>query len=201
MPKGLFTLIACMVMLYCPAQKNYGVSQEYFIYENQRSTFVPTIYYQSTKGFYASFRYNYEQDGTASLQAGKSFSGKGSVSYTIIPLAGVLKGKYDGFSFGVQSEMTAGKFSFFTEPEYGLLVTALPERFFYNWSEVSLTLSGPLYSGIALQQGKSGSEPWYAEPGIMLGFTRKNFEIPIYLFKSPSSPAYFVAGVHWMLYK
>jgi len=188
-------------MLLCSAQKNYGVDQDYYIYQNQRGSIVPTVYYQTKNNWYASLRYNYEEEETVSVQLGKTFSKEGIASYAITPLVGLLAGKFKGAGVGTLAELEVGKFSFYTEPEYCIRFNKPDENFFYNWSELSIQPSNFFYTGLALQTIKTRHEPYLFEPGFVLGFTIRNFEIPFYLFKTSPSSNYFVAGIHWRLEK
>lgn len=201
MPKLLLTITAILSMLLCFAQKNYGVSQDYYIYKNNSSSIVPFIYYETKNSWYAAARYNYEADQTFSLQFGKKFSKQGSLSYSVVPLAGLLAGKFKGFSIGTQAEIEVGKFSFFTEPEYCVQFQSQTENFFYSWSELSIQPSKIFYTGLALQTTKNKSFGWTNEPGAFLGICIKNFEIPFYVFKVSPSTNYFVTGIHWRLEK
>lgn len=198
MLKQFLCLLCSVTTLFSFAQKNFGVDQDCYIYKNSNS-FVPLIYYQTKNNWYTSFRYNYEETETFSFQFGKTFSKEGTVSYSLTPLAGMLAGKFQGLSIGTLAELEAGKFSFYTEPEYCIRFNNSAENFLYNWSELSIQPSKLFYTGIALQTIQYKKEPLYLEPGILFGITLKNFEIPLYLFRAPGSSNYFVVGLHWSL--
>lgn len=199
MPKLLLTLLSIINILICFAQKNYGVSQDYYIYKNEQGFIVPLVYYETKNDWYASAKYNYEENQTFAFQLGKKFSKEGIFSYSVTPLAGLLAGRFNGFSLGTQVEVEAGKFSLYTEPEYCTRFNNEAENFFYNWSEFSIQFTRFFYIGLALQTIKTKKEPWYAEPGPMLGITIKNFEVPFYFFRTSASSNYFVVGIHWSL--
>ncbi len=201
MPKFLLTLIYGLSALSCFSQKNYGVSQDYYIYQNSGSAIVPLIYYETKNHWYTVARYNYEEDQTLSLQLGKKFSREGSISYSVIPLAGLLAGKFNGLSICMQTEIEAGKFSLFTEPEYCFQLKEPAEKFFYNWSEFSFQLSKSFYTGVAMQMTGTKQGVLTTEPGFLLGINVKKFELPLYFFKPSTAPGYFVVGLHWCLEK
>lgn len=200
MPKLLLTLINSFCLLQCLGQKNYGVSQDYYIYQNNNSSIVPLVYYETKNSWYATARYNYEAGETLSLQFGKKFSQQGGLCYSITPLAGVLVGNYKGLSIATQAEIEVGKFSFFTEPEYCVQFKNQTENFFYNWAELSIQPSKTFYTGLALQTMSSSNNSFTNEPGLLFGLCIKNFEIPLYFFRT-SSTNYFVTGIHWRLEK
>jgi hypothetical protein len=190
-----------MSVLFCFAQKNYGVNQDYYIYKNEQGLIVPLVYYETKNNWYASLRYNYENDQTFSLQLGKKISNQGIVSYSITPLAGMLAGKFKGLSISTKVEIETGKFSFYTEPEYCIHLQNPSENFFYNWSEFSVQAFDFFYTGIALQTIRNYNGNSIAEPGIVLGINIKNFELPLYFFRPSTSSNYFVTGIHWRLEK
>ncbi|HWI90321.1 MAG TPA: hypothetical protein VNT20_03555 [Flavisolibacter sp.] len=200
MPKLLLTLISSFYLLQCPAQKNYGVSQDYYIYQNNNSSIVPLIYYETKNSWYAAARYNYEASEALSLQFGKNFSKQGKLCYSITPLAGILTGNYKGFSMAAQAEIEVGKFNFFTEPEYCFQFKNQTENFFYNWAEISIQPSKTFYTGLALQTMSRSNISLTNELGLLFGVSLKNFEIPLYFFRAPSTN-YFVTGIHWRLEK
>lgn len=203
MLKIVLSILCSINLLQCFAQKTYGVgvSQEYYIYRNSQNFIVPLAYFESKNNWYTSFRYNYEETQTFSVQFGKTFSRDGAVSYSVTPLAGLLAGKFQGLSIGTLAQTETGKFSFYTEPEYCIRFNNASENFFYNWAEFCVQPSKFFYTGLALQTIKYKQEPFYLEPGIMLGITIKNFELPIYLFRTPERSNYLVIGLHWSLEK
>jgi hypothetical protein len=199
--KIVLLLLGSLNMLLCFAQKSYGVEQDYYIYQNEHNSLVPLVYYQTQNNWYTSLRYNYEEEETLSIQLGKTFSKEGTVSFYITPLAGLLAGKFTGASIGALAELEVGKFSLYTEPEYCFKFNKPGSNFFYNWSELSIQPFKFFYSGVALQTIKTRGEAFLFEPGVVLGFTVKNFEIPFYFFRSSPASNYLVAGVHWRLEK
>ena len=188
-------------MLLCFAQKNYGVNQDYYIYQNNHSSIVPLVYYETKNHWYTSARYNYESDQTLSLQLGRKFSRQGVLSYSIIPLAGLLEGNLKGISLSTQAEIEIGKFSVFTEPEYCFQFKSNTQDFFYSWSELSFQFSKNFYAGLALQTTKIKNCAPGNEPGFVLGVCVKKFEIPLYFFRASATANYFVTGIHWRLEK
>lgn len=188
---------------YCPQKRSIFlnlISQDYYIYRNEQNL-VPFVYYQTKNNWFASLRYNYEENETFSLQLGRTFSGEGTAAYSFTPLAGLLAGKYSGFSIATQTEIEIGRFSLYTEPELCLGFKTSPAGFFYNWSELSIQPTKHFYTGIALQTVKYKLQEWEAQPGLMFGIIANNFEIPLYFFNPARSSSYFVAGIHWKLQK
>lgn len=199
MRKGLLAILCCITTLFGIAQKNFGVDQDYYVYKSSNNI-VPMAYYQTKNNWYATFRYNYEEERTASIQFGKTFSKNGNAWYSITPLAGLLAGNFNGASVGSLVEAGIGDLSLYSEPEFCLSLQNNNEHFFYNWAELSYQPHKLFYTGLALQTTKT-TEGVLNEPGVMLALTIKKFEIPLYFFKSSEYANYFVIGVHWALGK
>lgn len=173
------------------------MEQYYYWEQKTNGTIVPKIYYQSPKNWYAEFRYNYEELQTASIHFGKKLEFKNFPSLEITPMAGLIYGRINGGSSGALVEVNFKRFYFSSEPQYVFSFQQKEENYFYSWTELSYEVLSFFYAGLALQQTKSYSLPNVFEPGIMAGFSIKNFDIPIYCF-SPTSPyKNFVLGVNW----
>lgn len=144
-------------------------------------------------------RFNYEEEQTLSVHAGKAFGKEGVFAWTITPQAGLLAGRFTGGSATVKAEAEAGVFSFYTEPQYCIPFGGEQQAFFYNWSEVCVQPLPFLYTGLAVQQTMLQGERPFTEPGLVLGLELKNLELPFYFFKPKGGEGYFVVGVHWKL--
>jgi hypothetical protein len=178
-------------------QKRLGVEQYYYWQQKTVNTIVPKVYYQSPKNWYGEMRYNYEEVQTASIHFGKKFAFKKIAALEIVPVGGIIFGKLNGGSAGVITEANVNKFCFSTEPQYVFSFQRKEANYFYSWTEISYEIFSFFYAGLALQQTKSFALPNVFEPGIMTGFSIKNFDIPIYFF-SPTSPyKNFVLGINW----
>ena len=192
------TIILCTVCsLHAFGQKAVGMEQYYFWQQKTTGTIIPKVYYESPKKWYTEFRYNWEALNTASLHFGRQINFRKFSQIKITPIAGVLYGNFNGGSAGAIVELEMGRFLFLSEPQYVFAFGEKENNFFYSWSELSYELFSSIYAGLALQQTKSFSIPNVLEPGVMAGFTIKNFDIPVYCFSPTSSYRNFVLGVNW----
>ena len=116
--RKLLTALLCSCALLCAGQKGYGFGQDYYLYRTGGNSFVPCLYYQSAGGWYGQLHYNYEEDKTLSVQAGKTFSKGGALSWSVTPLAGLLAGRFTGGSVGMQAQAQAGMVSVYAAPQY-----------------------------------------------------------------------------------
>ncbi len=96
----------------------HGGVQQYYYAGDGPSSIVPKVYYQSRKNWYGEVRYNYEASQTISMNAGKMFSKKNEVSYSVTPVAGIVLGQLNGINTGANIDMDYKELFFSTEVEY-----------------------------------------------------------------------------------
>ena len=173
------------------------MQQYYYWQQKTTGTIVPKVFYQSPKNWYGEFRYNYEELQTASVHFGKNLAFKNIPALQIIPVGGIIFGQLNGASAGGIVEINIKKFCFSTEPQYVFSFQQKTESYLYSWTELTYEILSFFYAGAALQQTKPFSLPNMLEPGIMAGFSIRNFDIPIYFFNPASSSKNFVLGVNW----
>ena len=87
------------MQLNVKAQSTKTVENYNILNPGNEYLWMPVVHYKGRKNFYAEARYNYEDVNTASLYAGKSFSGGKKLEFTVTPMAGVVFGKYFGRQF------------------------------------------------------------------------------------------------------
>jgi hypothetical protein len=156
-------------------------------------TMVPMAHVQTKKNWYIEGRFNYEDLKTASVYGGKMFTKDiKKTSYAIVPMVGIVAGKYKGGSFGLNINIERGKFYLSSQTQYTFSVKNRSDNFFYSWSEAGLAPVDWFYAGAAIQQTdfKHGTEL-----GGVLGLTFGKWTFPLYAFSPFSEGRYFVLGL------
>jgi hypothetical protein len=179
-------------------QSKGGVDQYHYIGANQQYTYMPVLHYQTNKNWYSEARYNYEDLQTVSLYVGKTFTGTNRLSYSLTPMLGGVMGKFNGFSTGLNVDMTFDKFFFSTQAQYSFSTNNYNPGFLYNWSEVGYQGLKWLYAGLSIQQTHTIREGSTIEKGILIGFSFKNYTIPIYTFDPLKGERYFIVGINYL---
>lgn len=184
-------------MLYCPDGRPLW------------SALSTKLSYETVKGNYFELRRNYEQDGTIACSAGRSFSGTGLFSWSITPVAGLVAGKSEGLSLGLNAALAYKKLSFSSCIRQTTSFIRGEPGFLFSWSELGCKLADHLSAGLVLQQtccyrngntrepggnerGPAG-EIW--EPGGLVAISFGAWTFPLYLFKSGDEPCSVVAGI------
>ncbi len=190
-------LLFLAVQLAVFSQTAFSVEQYSFLGGGQTSLLAPVAHYQTPKKWYAEARYNYEDIQTFSLYAGRVFSGKDNLSWSVTPMIGGMAGKLNGGSFGLNSAISYGKFNFSSEAQYSVSAATHQDNFFYNWSELWYEPFDWVYTGIALQHTRMFASNSLVDPGVLLGFSYNQWSFPLYSFNPLSSQRYFVVGINW----
>jgi hypothetical protein len=197
MKNSILILVIC---LYCQAastQSTAGVEQYYYLKSGENTSIVPMAHYRFNNKWYGEARYNYDDDQTFSLYAGKTFSRKSGFSYSATPMLGGLIGRMNGGSVGLNMDMDFENIFFSTQSQYSFSMEQRTNQFFLSWSELGYQATSWFYGGLAMQQTNLYKTAAALETGYMIGFNIKNWTVPVYVFSPSSRKAYFVLGINW----
>jgi hypothetical protein len=185
-----------MISNVVTSQSHGGIEQYYYTGAGL-STIVPKVYYESPHNWYGEVRYNYEELQTVSFNAGKIFSNKKLLSYSITPFAGIVLGRLNGGTLGSNIKIDYKSLFFSSESQYTFSVEKRAENFFFNWSELGSQLTKLVYVGVALQLTHPYEIKNDWQPGVMIGFTYKSWTFPVYAFNPARNNRNFVLGINW----
>lgn len=187
-------LLAIMLSGLLPkgfSQSNGAFEQEYYLGESRPFCWVPVASYCTPGNWYFEARGNYEAINSASLYFGKAFKKKALISYSIIPIAGLVLGRFNGGSVGANVVLDYNKLSFSSQSQYTFSVENVAANFPYSWSDLTYQLKKWMSAGVSLQQTRG-----LFEKGILVSGTYKNLSIPLYVFNPATSERYFVLGLN-----
>jgi len=196
MRSSLFMITFMSICNIVTSQAHGGVEQYYYT-GGGVSTIVPKAYYESPHNWYGEVRYNYEELQTVSFNAGKMFSNKKALFYSVTPYAGVVLGRLNGGTLGTNINMEYKSVFFSSESQYTFSFEKRTENFFFNWSELGYQFTGLVYAGLALQLTHPYEIQNNWEPGVMMGLTYKNWTFPVYAFNPAGNNRNFVLGINW----
>ena len=190
-------MILCGLWPDVKAQSNAGLQQYYYMGMYRTFTVVPIATFQTSKNWYAEGRYNYEALNTLSLYAGKTFEKKAVISYTASPILGIVLGKLNGGSVGINLEMNYRKLDFNTQTQYTFSVEQRANSFIYSWSDLTYSITERLSAGVSLQQTKLYQTNGAFEKGFLIKTGFKSWNFPLYVFRPESNERYFVLGINY----
>jgi hypothetical protein len=211
-----------MMILWLVTHSLQGQSRpglEMFYYPGGRSlwsSLSTKLSYETVKGNYFELRRNYEQDGTIACSGGRSFSGKGLISWVMTPVAGFVAGKSQGLSLGLNTALEYKKLSFSSCIRQTASFVKGEPGFLFSWSELGYRFADHLAAGVVMQQTclYRGGNPWQPggniwepggntwetggsrwEPGGMIALSFGGWAFPFYLFKSGGEAYSVAAGI------
>jgi len=195
--KNLLIITWSIMMLPdATAQTKTGIENYNMLSSGEEYVWMPVIHHKGKKGFYTEMRYNYEEQKTASVYAGKSFSKKSTVAYDITPMAGFVFGEYTGGSLAMNVEMEYKKLFFSAQTQYTINKDDRLEDFFFNWSELGYQPVKWFYAGLSTQFTKMYKAGLVPEYGLMLGLVIKKITIPVYLFNPLGGKKNYIIGIN-----
>jgi hypothetical protein len=122
-----------------PAEKGWSFSASLYTYV------VPddTDYVQPTVTFdegwlHLEGRFNYEDLHTSSAWIGCNFGGGDTVAWEFTPMLGSVFGRTGGIAPGYKGSLSWWKLELYSEGEYVFDFAESTDRFFYNWSELTI---------------------------------------------------------------
>jgi hypothetical protein len=195
--RNCFLMITFIMIHNIAKSQEHGGFEQYYYTGAGVSAIVPKVYYESGHNWYGEVRYNYEELQTVSFNAGKIFSHKKLLSYSVTPYAGIVLGRLNGGTLGTNINMEYKSLFFSSESQYTFSVEKRTENFFFNWSEFGYQLTGLVYVGLALQLTHPYEIKNNWEPGVMMGFTYKSWTFPVYAFNPAGNNRNFVLGINW----
>ena len=196
MRRSFFTIVLLVLCNIAISQSHGGVEQYYYSGFKRTSTVVPKAYFQNKQNWYTEVRYNYDELETISFNAGKTFSGNNAVSYSITPLAGIMAGKLNGASLGLNVESEFRNIFLSAASQYSFSPNKNDVDYFFNWSEVGYQVTENLFTGVAMQLTHLYNQTNQWEPGIMAGVSINKWTFPLYIFNPAAGNRYIVLGIN-----
>ena len=187
------------LLIKASAQRQVGFEQFYYAPNDRGAILVSKVFYENNKNIYTEARYNYEEPGTFSLIAGKKFSQKKALEYTVTPFAGAAIGEFKGFIAGLKTEVGFKKIYFSSESQYSFSFKDNNNSFFYSWLEAGCRAGSHLYAGVAMQLNVAAGTGAQAEPGVCVTFLVKKWTFPVYAFRAVNGNIYTVVGLNYEL--
>lgn len=190
-------LLACLASFQVRSQTGGAFEQLYYTRADDGASIVPMVHYTTKNNWYGAARYNYDEARTFALYAGRTFSGRGDLSYSATPMVGGLMGKMNGGSVGMNVDLDFENLFFSTQSQYSFSLEEKTNKYFFTWSELGYQATPWLYGGMALQQTNAYHSAVKFEPGCMIGLSVKRWTVPLYIFNQAGGDPYFVMGINW----
>jgi hypothetical protein len=177
------------------SQSECGVQQYYNLGDKQRFEVVPIAYFQTAKHWYFEGRYNFEASNCMSAYIGKVYERKSNISYSLIPVAGLVMGSIQGGSAGLNITADYKKVSFTSQCQYTFSIEDKQQNFTYSWSELSYNITSFFGAGISLQQTGEYDTKNKFDKGAFLQFSYNHWTLPFYVFDKGENGKHYILSL------
>jgi hypothetical protein len=164
------------------SQSESGVQEYYTLGDRNKFDVVPIVYFQNPKHWYFEGRYNFEATDCMSAYIGKIYEKKSAISYSIIPVVGLVMGSIKGGSVGVNLQADFKKVTFTSQGQYTFSVKDKHQNFTYSWSELAYNITPFFAAGISVQQTGEFDTKNKFDKGPFLQFSFSRWTLPFYVF-------------------
>ena len=127
-------------------------------------------------------RYNYEDRHSISGFVGWNLAFGDTVTLQLTPMFGAVTGETDAVVPALELDLTWSRLEFYSEGEYVFDLGRKRDRFFYNWSEASLWLTGWLRAGLVTQRTRAYQSDRDIQRGPLAGIAIGMVEAAVYFF-------------------
>lgn len=127
-------------------------------------------------------RYNYEDIETGSMWLGYTMSGGEALSWELTPMLGGVFGRTDGVAPGYRATAGWRSIEFYSEGEYVFAASDAADRFFYNWSELTVAPLAWLRLGLVTQRTRVYETEHEIQRGLLVEISYKALSTAFHLF-------------------
>lgn len=139
-------------------------------------------------------RYNYEATETGSLWVGANFELGERVTLALTPMFGVVVGDTNGVAPGLELTLNFWRLELYSEGEWMIDTDEKTDSFYYNWTELTLPVTGWLAVGLVTQRTRVYQSERDIQRGILAGVQWKQASLTGHVFEPFSSqPTYVIS--------
>ena len=140
-------------------------------------------------------RYNYEDRHSVSGFAGWNVEFGKALTLQLTPMFGVVAGDTDGIIPALEVSLAWRRLALYSEGEYVIDLESRNDRFLYNWSEGSVSVTEWFRAGFATQRTRVYNTPREIQRGPLVGVNISKIEATLYVFNPGSDERVTVTAV------
>jgi hypothetical protein len=189
-PGALFVLALLAPALSASAQDwSFAFSGFVFDPPDESSYFSP-IFYADRGALHLEGRFNYEDRDAASVFVGRNFETGEEVTFTAVPMFGLVFGSTTGVAPGAEIEIGWRRLALYSETEYVFDLDANEESddsFLYTWSEATISLADWLRAGLVVQRTRTYESGLDVQRGLLVELSRGSLSFGFHWFNPDRS--------------
>jgi hypothetical protein len=140
-------------------------------------------------------RFQYEDLRTLSAWIGWTFGVGQEVHLDLVPMAGAIVGRTDGFAPGLEMTLTWKSIELYSESEYVFDIQGDEGDYYYHWSDLSWRVQPWLRFGLSGQRTRVYQSELEFERGLFAGVSRNRVESVLYLYNLDGESPFVIIAV------
>jgi hypothetical protein len=185
--------VAAALETPAPAWSFDAAANVYFVPDG--NDFVSPVVKADHGGLHLEARYNYEGFRSGSIWLGYNVGVGKEVTLDLTLMVGGVFGDTAGIAPGWRFAVHYEKLDLTSESEYIFDSRDSTNNFFYNWSELSVSILEGLRAGLVVQRTRLYGEDRDVQRGFLVGYSFKKAYATAYLFNPDEGKATFVLSV------
>jgi hypothetical protein len=157
-------------------------------------TYVQPTFTADRDWLHLEARYNYEALHTGSAWLGYNVSGGEKLAWEFTPMIGGVFGDTTGIAPGYKGSLSWWKLELYSEGEYVFTAEA-SDRFFYNWSELTLAPAEWFRFGMVTQRTRVYKTDREIQRGVLAGVSFRKLSLTGYVLNPDEDTPVFVFAV------
>ncbi|HXV60272.1 MAG TPA: hypothetical protein VEK15_06225 [Vicinamibacteria bacterium] len=176
-------LVAVVATATPAASEDWSFALSAFVFDPPKdSPYISPIFYADRGGLHLEARYNYEDLETGSLFVGRSFDFGENVSFTAVPMLGIVAGSTNGVAPGAEIEIAWRRLALYAESEYVLDLEDSDASFLYTWSEATLAPVDWLRFGLVVQRTRTYDTGLDLQRGLLIELSHAKLSFAFHWF-------------------
>jgi hypothetical protein len=153
-----------------------------YLYLQEEDNFLMPVLRADRGSLHLEGRFQYEDLETGSVWAGRTFSAGTSLQLEVVPMAGLVFGRTDGFAPGLELTVSWKNLELYSENEYLFDFGSADDSYFYSWSELGWQAWPWLRLGLAAQRTRVYESEVEIDRGAFAAVSRGPVELVVYGF-------------------
>jgi hypothetical protein len=151
------------------------------------SSYFSPIFYADRGALHLEARYNYEDRETGSVFLGRNFEFGENVTFTAVPMVGLVLGSTMGVAPGAEVGMSWRRLELYAESEYVFDLEESDDSFLYTWSEATISATDWLRVGLVVQRTRTYETGLDVQRGLLIELSRGKLSFGFHWFNPDRS--------------
>jgi hypothetical protein len=186
--RGAFLVLAGLAVAAPAPAEDWSFAFSGFVFDPpDESSYFSPIFYADKGVLHLEGRFNYEDRETGSVFVGRNFEAGENVTFTAVPIFGVVFGNTMGVAPGAEIEIAWRRLALYSESEYLFDLEESGDSFLYTWSEATVAATDWLRAGLVVQRTRTYESGLDIQRGLLVELSRGKVSFGFHWFNPDRS--------------